>query len=518
MSPWMKKRLLGRPRFLSLATAGALLLASAVGQAQGPPDDRLEEVRRAIKARGARWHADVTSVSHLSLEEKKMRLGLKKDHRLATAPSFSEIAPEPLVTAAPSTLDWRNVQGVSYVSPVKNQGSCGSCWAFATAAALESQVMIANGGLTVDLSEQTLVSCSGAGSCSGGYLEEASTFNSNVGLPSETCFPYTRTNDSCANACADWKNNTDQITGWRYVSSKTSITDGLKNALYAYGPVIVDIEVYQDFYYYKGGVYSYSSGSYLGYHAILLVGYDDVTQAFIAKNSWGTGWGEAGYFRISYSETTGKSRFGNWAIAYDGYRGDPVALDTTPPIVGITSPTSGATVSATTTVTVGATDNVGVTAVELYLNGGLFGTRSTAPFSFTWDTSKASNDRYSLHAVAHDAAGNSAASALVDVTVNNVPDTTPPTVTITSPSDGGSVTKVVKVSVSAVDDGGLDRIEVRAGDSVLGSMNCSGASRCSGSFNWNTNKGVPKGEHTLTAYAYDSRANRGESTTRVYKK
>ena len=73
--------------------------------------------------------------------------------------SSSESAPIPMVTAAPATLDWRNVGGVSYVTPVKNQGSCGSCWAFAVTAAAESQVMIATSGLPINLAEQILVSC-----------------------------------------------------------------------------------------------------------------------------------------------------------------------------------------------------------------------------------------------------------------------------------------------------------------------------------------------------------------------
>ena len=74
--------------------------------------------------------------------------------------------------------------------------------------------------------------------------------------------------------------------------------------------------VYSDFYNYVGGVYTYTSGSLVGYHAIIIVGYDDLGQYFIVKNSWGTGWGEQGYFRIAYSELTGVSEFGFETIAY----------------------------------------------------------------------------------------------------------------------------------------------------------------------------------------------------------
>ncbi|NTU41825.1 MAG: hypothetical protein HGA78_01980, partial [Nitrospirales bacterium] len=99
------------------------------------------------------------------MREKMNRLGLN-GHEDLTLGSL-ETTPIPLVTAAPPTLDWRNTVGISYVTPVKNQGSCGSCWAFAVTAALESQVMMSTGGLPIDISEQILVSCSGAGSCSG---------------------------------------------------------------------------------------------------------------------------------------------------------------------------------------------------------------------------------------------------------------------------------------------------------------------------------------------------------------
>jgi len=280
----------------------------------------LEHIRAAIKAKGARWHADKTSVSELSLEEKKKRLGAREDEDiLATALSSQETAPIPEVVGAPATLDWRNVNGISYVSPVKNQGSCGSCWAFATTAGTESQVTIATGGLPIDLAEQILVSCSGAGSCSGGSSATASNYIRDVGIPLESCFPYTATNNLCSNACANWQDNTYRIKGWHRASTTTITADDIKNALYAYGPIVATMYVYEDFPSYRSGVYSYVTGSYLGAHAVLVVGYDDTQQAFIVKNSWGTGWGEDGYFMIAYSEVTGTSKFGYSTMVYDGY-------------------------------------------------------------------------------------------------------------------------------------------------------------------------------------------------------
>ncbi len=307
--------------------AALLVLPVLIGSQVALADTaELEGVKHEIKARGAKWNADETSVSRLSAQEKKMRLGMKGTGELeAIFGDTSEPAPVAAVTGVPA-IDWRDVDGKSFVSTIKNQGSCGSCWAFAVTAALESQVMIGTGGTQVDLSEQILVSCSGAGSCSGGYVGSSSDYIRNVGLPDESCFRYTATNNSCSNACANWQASTYSVKGWHTASTSSTPAvrvEDIKNALYTYGPVLATFKVYNDFYYYTFGVYSYTSGSYVGGHAVLIVGYDDVNQAFIVKNSWGTGWGETGYFRIAYSEVGGMTGFGSSAIAYDGYGDAP---------------------------------------------------------------------------------------------------------------------------------------------------------------------------------------------------
>ncbi len=309
-------------RGVSLAAFVIFLFSSAFVFAD--PKD-LDDIRHAIKAKGAKWHADKTSVSELSDEEKKRRLGGHEfEDLLAEALVTSETAPIPMIESSLAQVDWRSVEGFSYVTPVKNQGSCGSCWAFATTAGLESQVMIGTQGTQIDLSEQILVSCSGAGSCSGGSSATASNFLRDVGLPLETCFRYTAADTSCDNACLNWQDDTYKINGWHRASTDSITVEDMRNALYAYGPFIATMYVYNDFYSYRSGVYSYTSGSYLGSHAVLVVGYDDTLQAFIVKNSWGTGWGEAGFFMIAYSEVTGSSHFGYSAMVYDGYGDTPV--------------------------------------------------------------------------------------------------------------------------------------------------------------------------------------------------
>src|SRR5439155_511657 len=125
----------------------------------------------------------------------------------------------------------------------------------------------------------------------------------------------------------------------------------------------------------------------------------------------------------------------------------PAPADTTPPAVSITAPANGATVSGTITVSATASDNVGVAGVQFKLDGANLGAQdTTAPYSVSWNSTASTNGSHTLTAVARDAAGNSATSAAVTVTVNNTTaDTTPPTVSVTSPANGSTVSATTTV-------------------------------------------------------------------------
>jgi len=287
---------------------------------------KIDEIRAAINKKGAKWIAGETSVSKLTDNEKKRRLGLIKPSKtdLASPEMDKVVSLDAPLTDLPASFDWR-ANGGYFVTPVRNQGGCGSCWAFATAAALESYNLIKNNtpGNPDDRAEEILLSCAGAGSCNGGYISTASSYIRDTGLPPESYFPYTSSSsdDSCSNALSGWEAETTRIATWEYVTTFSPSVDLIKNALYAYGPLVTTMDVYNDFYSYSGGVYEYATGSYLGGHAILIVGFTDDASVdgsgyFIVKNSWGTGWGVSGYFNIAYSQVNSPVYFGEFTIAY----------------------------------------------------------------------------------------------------------------------------------------------------------------------------------------------------------
>ena len=346
-------------------------------------EDELAAVHKAIKAKGMRWWAGHTPISRMPHKDRIALLGtiidpFRDEEKVAAAspPESSSLQGASL----PASFDWRNYGGYSYVTPVRDQRSCGSCWAFATTAALESQVLIGNNSPNIDLnlSEQVLVSCSGAGSCGGGYISTASNYIRDMGLPAEACYPYTATNGSCTNACPNWKNETYRILDWRYVATFAPTVEALKSALLQYGPLVTTIQVYTDFFYYIGGVYSHAYGNYQGSHAVLIVGYDDIGQYFTVKNSWGTGWGEGGFFRIAYSELNTSTNFGDYTIAYEGSQPPPIPVM---PSITVTAPNGGESWTAGTTQTIRwtYTGNPGDSVkIELFKGSNLYMTISSS--------------------------------------------------------------------------------------------------------------------------------------------
>ncbi len=302
----------------------------------------LETVQESIRRSGARWVAGETSVSRLSAADKEKLVGLlpEPETALAQTPSRSLFS-APLTPPLPVRLDWRAMNGGNYVTPVRHQKSCGACWAFAAVAALESRFLLETNqpGLTIDLSEQTLLSCDTTGGCAGGSGNTAARYLRDRGTTTESCQPYTISDTTpCNEACS----RTYAISDYRRVlpvlypnptPTPAEQIDIIKTHLAQYGPLWTSMIVYDEFYDYQSGVYSLtgSPGIWKGGHAVLIIGYDETEAAFIVKNSWGKGWGENGFFRIAYSEIESEVGFGAFTYAY----GDPVDL-------GLEAPTADA--------------------------------------------------------------------------------------------------------------------------------------------------------------------------------
>merc|ERR1719223_1165530 len=246
----------------------------------------------------------VNEFSHMSHEEfKSYSVGPKMPARNATnvvvLPTLVKL------TGTDDSVDWRTKGAVT---PVKNQGQCGSCWSFSTTGSTEGRVQIATGTLT-SLSEQQLMDCSkaeGNKGCQGGLMDDAFKYIvKNGGLDSEDDYAYKATNGMCNKAKA--AKHVGVIADFKDVATKDE--DALATAVAA-GPVAVAIEADQrSFQSYKSGILSGICGDKLD-HGVLAVGYGD--GYWIVKNSWGTTWGMDGYIQL---KRTGGKGAGECGIA-----------------------------------------------------------------------------------------------------------------------------------------------------------------------------------------------------------
>lgn len=201
----------------------------------------------------------------------------------------------------PSKFNWNDY---IQMQPIRNQGQCGSCWAFSITAVVESLYRISHPGEQIDLAEQAMVSCASLYyGCNGGDFDAFNYVQAN-GLPDEFDFPYRGRNLRC-------KQNLKpkaSLVSWAYATreyGREPTIDQIKTAIYTYGPVSVDVAVDMNFASYGGGVYNSCSGLYPN-HMVTLEGWDDNTQSWLMRNSWGDSWGERGYMRIRYTDIFGK--------------------------------------------------------------------------------------------------------------------------------------------------------------------------------------------------------------------
>ncbi len=260
---------------------------------------KLSKIQDYIRKNNFGWTAGETSVSRMSYEEKRKLLGVAEGKDLPNMQGFeyykggvfkigdSKATSKSGSSKLPSSFDWRNRHGENWLTSIKNQ-LCGSCWAYGATGAVEAVTnLYYNQHLDLDLSEQEIVSCSGAGSCSGGWPDTALLYYNTAGVVFDSCFEDTGTDAPCNNKCRGSEGKNIVKTGSSGKAIYNNREDDLKKEIIQRGPLSSIVSSWG--------------------HAMVLVGWETDPRynnpVWIFKNSWGKNFGESGYVKIYMPST-----------------------------------------------------------------------------------------------------------------------------------------------------------------------------------------------------------------------
>jgi hypothetical protein len=276
---------------LMLATAAASPAQSEARSAERR--ERLERLHREVAARGYTFTVGDNPALDLPLE---ILCGTRPHD-----PNWSADGPEAprAKRALPDRFDWREAGGLP---PVRNQGSCGSCWAFAAVGVMECQILLVDGEV-VNLAEQHLVDCNRGGTfgnwgCNGGFISNAMFYLLTTGVTFEAWYPYKQMDMPFGECIGAPVSKPYKIARRGGVANEV---EAIKQAIYDHGPVACSVAVDDLFQAYTGGIYN-GPGAQSTNHAVILTGWDDNNGEgyWIMRNSWGPFWGLDGYMHIRY--------------------------------------------------------------------------------------------------------------------------------------------------------------------------------------------------------------------------
>uniref|UniRef100_A0A7S2IQV0 Peptidase C1A papain C-terminal domain-containing protein n=1 Tax=Haptolina brevifila TaxID=156173 RepID=A0A7S2IQV0_9EUKA len=277
--------------------------------------DNVAQILEHNSQRDKTWFMTINHFADMTNAEfKKARTGRAKTTKTFTAAPHFHTPLESL----PDTLDWRTKEGV--VTKAKDQGGCGSCWAFSATETLESAAALASGEAAPILSPQQIVSCSpnpqhcgGTGGCDGSTQELAFQYTETAGIVAESDYPY----EGITGTCKQSKIGSPVVKNNGFVKLPGNNYTALMNAVATVGPIAISVAAgSMSWQFYGGGVYSGNRCGWDEDHAVGLVGYGKkgTKDYWIVRNSWGVSWGDEGFM---YLERFGEGK-------------EPCGMDDTP--------------------------------------------------------------------------------------------------------------------------------------------------------------------------------------------